>query len=229
MKFTLIEKKQVFPDVTTFVFKPKEKINFVPGQFMHYFLPHPDADDRGTDRYFTIAAPTYEGVIKITTRFAGDEGSSFKRALFEMVVGETIEAEGPEGEFTLDHDPEREYVFIAGGIGITPFRSIILDMDHFGKPMNLTLLYANHDKNIVFKDELEAVTKRNPNFKIVYIMSPEHIDENNIKKYVPDLSKPVFYVSGPEPMVDATVDVLKKLNIESNKIKKDFFPGYKKI
>lgn len=229
MKLTLVEKRNEFSDVITFIFKPDTPFSFKAGQFLHYHLPHSNPDNRGNDRFFTIAAAPYEGVARITTRFASEKGSSFKNALHELKVGDVIEAEGPEGEFTVVEDPSKSYIFIAGGIGITPFRSILLESAHESEPINVILLYANHDQNVLFKDELENLTKTNPNFKIVYVFSPLHIDSDKIRKTVPDLYLPVFYVSGPEPMVNGMVDILKKMNIPGDHIKKDWFPGYKHI
>lgn len=224
MKLVLVDKQNNFDDVTSFFFKPEKEIAFKAGQFMHYNLPHTNPDDRGIERYFTIAAAPYENIIRITTRFS-ENGSSFKAALRKLNVEDAIEADGPEGEFVVD-DPNESMVFIAGGIGITPFRSILLDLEHKNLPFKVTLLYANHDQNIVFKDELENIAKANPNFKIVYVFSPEHVDEKKIREAVADLQTQHFYVSGPEPMVNAIVGTLSAMNISADHIKKDWFPGY---
>ncbi|HEX8931701.1 MAG TPA: FAD-dependent oxidoreductase, partial [Patescibacteria group bacterium] len=123
-------------------------------------------------------------------------------------------------------DPSQEYVFMAGGIGITPFRAMLKQLEHEGKPINVTLLYANRDKNIVYKDELELIAQTNLNFKIHYIFSPEHLDEAKIRAFIPDLQKPLFYVSGPEPMVDQLGELLKKMGIAEEQLQQDWFPNY---
>ena len=225
---TLIKKYNEFPDVVTFIFKSNIPFTFNAGQFLHYTLPHPNPDDRGIHRYFTIAAAPFEEVARITTRFTTIKGSTFKNALHELKVRDILEADGPEGEFVIK-DESKSYVFIAGGIGITPFRSILLELAHKNSPINVTLLYANHDQNIVFKEELENLTKTNPNFKIHYVFSPQRIDEAKIREFVPDLNTPYFYVSGPEPMVNGIIDILKQMEINQDHIKKDWFPGYKEI
>ncbi len=228
MYLKLIEKKQEVPGVTTFIWEPDPTdtpYEFVPGQYAHYVLHHLPTDDRGSDRWFTIAAAPYEKHLQTTTRFTDEKGSSFKKHLKALEVGKWIEISVIEGDFTLN-DPEKDYVFIAGGIGITPYRSIILQLTHDKKPINITLLYANRDENIVFKQELEQIAKDNPNFKIHYILSPEHIDETRVKELIPDISKPIFYVSGPEPMVKALVDMLKKMGIDEDHVKQDEFPNY---
>lgn len=227
MKLTLINKKQETADVTSLVFKPDEELVWQAGQFLHYTLPHPDADERSTERYFTISSAPHEKNVVITTRFAGtDKSSSLKKALFNMKIGEAIEADGLEGDFTLSN-PQETHIFIAGGIGITPYHSILTDLDYRRLPVNVTLLYANKDKNnVVFRSELEALALKHPTFKIHYFYNPERIDEDAIKRIVPDLTKPNFYVSGPEIMVEAFEKMLPAMGIPESHIKKDFFPGY---
>lgn len=225
MKLRLIEKIQETPDVTIFIFTPLEPISWKPGQFIHYVLHHEPTDDRGSDRWFTNSAAPFENQVRITTRFSSDNGSTFKKKLFLLEKGKTIEISNLSGDFIIK-DLDKEYVFIAGGIGITPFRSMIKQFDHEKIKINATLIYSNRDKNIVYKDDLEKAAKNNPNFKIHYVFSPQHIDESKIRELVPNLQKPIFYVSGPEPMVDSLVDLLKKMGISEDHIKGDWFPGY---
>lgn len=225
MKLKLIEKKQETSEVTSFIFTPLEPLTWIAGQFIHYVLHHEPTDERGSDRWFTNSAAPFENHVRITTRFTPDKGSSFKKKLFTLKEGEEIEISFVEGDFTLD-DPNNEYVFIAGGIGVTPFRSILTQLDHEKKPINVTLLYSNRDQNVVYKEELEEIAKNNPHFKIHYIISPEHIDEKKIRELVPDLQKPFFYVSGPEPMVDSLGNTLREMGIAEDRLKQDWFPGY---
>lgn len=225
MKLKLIERKPEVQHVETFVFQPAEPVTWKAGQFFHYVLHHEPTDDRGSDRWFTISSAPYEGVVTITTRFSDEKSSSFKTKLKNLKIGKSIEVSYLEGDFTVE-DPNLEYVFIAGGIGITPFRSIIKQLERERKPINVTLLYANKDENVVFKEELEEIAKNNPNFKIHYVFSPEHIDEEKIKTFVPDIKRPLFYVSGPEPMVESLGNLLKEMGVLEDHIKQDWFPGY---
>jgi ferredoxin-NADP reductase len=225
MKLTLIEKRQETAEVTTFIFQPKEELTWQPGQFLHYVLHHEPTDDRGSDRWFTNAAAPFEKHVRITTRYAGEKGSTFKKKLFNLAIGKNIEVSFVEGDFVVE-DPTQAYVFIAGGIGITPFRSILKQLEHDKQPINVTLLYSNRDQNIVYKDDLEEIAKNNPGFTIHYIFSPEHIDEEKIKHLVPDIQKPLFYISGPEPMVETLGETLKKMGVPESQIKQDWFPGY---
>lgn len=225
MKLKLVEKKQETPDVITFIFSPKEPLSWQAGQYLHYVLHHEPTDNRGSDRWFTNSAAPFEDQIRITTRNSGEKGSSFKKKLFSLIEGKSIEISVIEGDFTLE-DPEQEFVFIAGGIGITPFRSILKQLEHDQKPINVTLLYSNRDQNIVYKEELEQIAKNDPNFKIHYIFSPEHVDEKKIRELISDIQKPIFYVSGPEPMVENIGNTLKSMGVQEDHLKQDWFPGY---
>jgi len=226
MYLQLKEKRQEAEGVVSFIFEPEKPIEWAAGQYIHYVLHHLPTDDRGSDRWFTNSSAPFEKNIRITTRNSGDKGSSFKKKLFSLEVDGWIEISVVEGDFIVE-DPEKNYVFIAGGIGITPYRSILTQLNHDKKPINVTLLYANSDKNVVYKDELEKISKTNPNFKIHYVFSPEHIDEKKISETVPDINTPIFYVSGPEPMVESLVEMLENMGIAKENIKHDSFPGYK--
>lgn len=225
MKLTLLYRKNETPDVESFVFQPSQSVAWQAGQYFHYVLHHRPTDDRGSDRWFTVASAPYEQNVMVTTRFTSEKGSSFKTQLKDFKAGDSIEVSELEGSFTLD-DLTQEYIFIAGGIGITPFRSILLEHDHQGHQPKVTLLYANKNQDVVYKEELEALAKNNPHFKLNYIFSPDHIDEDRIKAAVPDLQKPFFYVSGPEPMVNAMAELLVKIGVPTEHLKRDSFPGY---
>jgi len=224
MKLTLSEKRQETPDVTTFVFEPEQPITWEAGQYLHYTLPHENPDDRGIERWFTVSSAPSKKYPQITTRHS-EKGSTFKTALFNLSVSDTIEADGPEGDFTLP-DSVIDFVFIAGGIGITPFHSILSELDAQGASINGLLLYANRDDQFVFGDELDAIAHRNDGLAIQYVSGDARIDETMIRQCVADLSEPVFYVSGPEPMVAAFVPMLKAMGIPESHIKQDDFPGY---
>jgi ferredoxin-NADP reductase len=225
VKLKLVEKKQETPDVTTFIFDPQEPISWKAGQYLHYVLHHEPTDDRGSDRWFTNSAAPFENHVAITTRYAEGKSSTFKKKLFSLEIGKSIEISNVSGDFTIE-DADKQYVFIAGGIGITPFRSIVKQLEYEKKPVNAVLIYSNRDQNVIYKNEFEEIAKSNPNFKINYVFSPEHIDENKIQEIVPNLSVPIYYVSGPEPMVDAMIEMLKKMGIPETQIKGDWLPGY---
>lgn len=226
MILNLIEKHQEVEGVTSFIFQPEKPVTWTAGQYLSLLIPHENPDNKGIQRYFTISSAPFDKNIQITTRISG---SSFKKALDALPLGGEVEAENIEGDFTLT-DPSGEYVFIAGGIGITPIRSILRQLNHEGRNIAATLIYGNRDDNPVFKNELEELVKHNPRFKVHYLISPEKINEETIRKYSPDLEHSRFYISGPEPMVEALESVfLNDLQIADERTKRDYFPGYTEL
>jgi ferredoxin-NADP reductase len=224
MKVTLIDKRTETVDAITFIFKPERTVTWQAGQYIEYTLPHPDVDDRGIKRWFTISRAPYEQNLSITTRFA-PKSSTFKTALRQLEIGQTVEAGQPEGDFVLT-DPMADYVFIAGGIGITPFRSILQQANYDGQKLKVELLYGNRDDaTTVFKTELETLAKSNPNLVVRYINEPQRIDAATIKA-IADYHAKSFYVSGPEPMVEAFEKLLSDLGIPEEQQHRDYFPGY---
>jgi glycine betaine catabolism B len=228
MKLKLIDKIERTKDIISFIFAPAEELTWQAGQFLHYVLHHEPTDDRGSDRWFTISSAPFEKNVMLTTRLNKEKSSSFKNKLQSLEIGKNIEVSYLEGDFIVE-DPNLNYLFIAGGIGITPYRSIIKQLEFEKNPINITLLYANRDQDVVFKDELESIAKNNPNFKIHYIFSPVHIDENKVKELVPDYQNRIVYVSGPEVMVEALLKMLREMGMPEDKIKGDWFPNYPEI
>jgi ferredoxin-NADP reductase len=192
---------------------------------MHYVLPHPDADDRGTERWFTNSAAPSENHIMISTRIDTEHGSSFKRALQALKPGDEVEADGPEGDFTVE-DESKNYVFVAGGIGITPFRSILTEAHAQNKQLHVHLIYANRDQNIPFDDELKQLAADNPNLTIEYFTAPQTVTSEIIKQRADSLENSMVYLSGPEPMVKSLGAELEQLGLDKARIKLDDFPGY---
>jgi len=228
MKLKFIGSHPVTGNVVSFVFEPEAAITWEPGQYMHYVLPHPQADDRGTERWFTNSAAPSEGRVMISTRIDSEHGSSFKRALLALKAGDEVEADGPEGDFTAE-DESRNYIFVAGGIGITPFRSILQEAHAQGKQLKVDLLYANRDQNIPFQDELEKLTADNPNLKVDYVVQPRSLTAEVIKQHADNTDNPLIYLSGPAPMVKSFAEELKNLGVDEAAVKLDDFPGYEGI
>jgi ferredoxin-NADP reductase len=224
MKLKFAGKKKQLEDVYTFVFEPDKNISWEPGQYLHYELQHPGADDRGEERWFTISAPPYEKNITLTTRFDDDHSSTFKNALRNLKPGTTLQAGEPRGDFLLERDAAR-HIMIAGGIGITPYHSMLLQLDHDGHPLKIDLLYANRDGNFVFDNEFQELAARHPEFKIIKFVGSSYIQESDFKPYLSDKNN-VFYVSGPRPMVEKYQHMLEDLGVEPERVKTDYFPGY---
>lgn len=221
----LTDRKQESPDATSFFFKPDHPITWRAGQFLHYTLPHDFTDQRKISRYFSIASAPFENHVQITTRFMADSGSTFKKSLGRMPLGGIIQADDPEGDFVVN-DPTEDMVWIAAGTGITAFRSILFDLDYRRLPVPVTLLYMNRDSHFIYKDELEAMEREHEEFKIHYFVSPKKVDLAALNKIVKDVKKPIFYISGPEPMVESYEKLLQSLGVLPHHVKTDYLPGY---
>jgi ferredoxin-NADP reductase len=228
MILKFIKKVQNTADCFSFFFELPAPVFFKAGQHMNFTLQHDNPDDRGINRFFTIASAPCEVRIMITTRIAQELPSTFKKALMSMEKGQDITVLPPQGEFIID-DYSKSYVFIAGGIGITPFRAILLDLEHTKKikEMEIFLLYSNRNNDTVFKDELDLLADRNLSFKIRYVISPEVCNIEMLKAVIPDYRDKTYYISGPPGMVKSIAESLAAENIDDSQIKLDFFPGYR--
>lgn len=230
---TLQKKENLAPNVVGFWFKPKPKRTFESGQFLHYTLPHRGSDARGSRRYFSIASSPNESNILLVTKFA-DPSSSFKHALRSMAPGDELSASRPEGTFVLPRDPSVPLVFIAGGIGITPFRSMLQHLLDTGQQRPITLLYAARtEQDLLFRPLLKQA-QQDLQTNIVYVLD-QHTDKPGFEQgpLTPEIiskhtsgRKTLFYISGPEPMVRGIIDQLHKIDVPHRNIRRDYFPGY---
>ena len=225
MKLVFSRKKQEAGDAFSFFFRRPKQLTWQAGQFLAYTIEHPNPDQRGSRHHFTIASTPFEKQIMLTTRMNFQKSSSFKKALYNLSEGQTVEAEGPRGNFVVEHATE-DHVFIAGGIGITPYRAILLDLDQRKLPINGKLFYANRTSEFIYQQELEDIAKRHRNFQIHYFVEPKRITKEAIQRLVPNLPKPLFYICGSQPMVAAMEDMLSGMGVPSNRVKQDYFPGY---
>lgn len=226
MRLTLKEKTSISEDVLRFSFEPEGKIGFKAGQYLRYELDHDDPDERGINRFFTISSAPFEDEIMITTRILKKGGSSFKRRLVNMEPGDDIYAYGPSGDFVVG-DGNRSLLFIAGGIGITPFRSIILDLLNSKVEKDIVLLYSSRDKVIPFEGDLDRVQQSGYSLDVHYVIHPEICDLARIIGEVPDWKERMFYLSGPPGMISSIEASLVGRGVSSQNIKLDYFPGYK--
>lgn len=225
MKLKLINKVKEASDSFSFIFEKPENLSFTPGQFLIYNIKNQNHDDRGEERYFTISSAPFENEIRLTTRFF-ENSSSFKKDLLNLNLGTEIEFKGPEGDFFFDSRFEN-HLFISGGIGITPFRSILLDLQYRELEPNIKLYYANKNAEVVFQDELEELSNRN--FLIEYFIGENKLTTEKIFEDYKVINNCAIYLSGPEPMVEYFSKELLKLGIPEESIKRDYFPGYLNI
>ena len=146
--------------------------------------------------------------------------SAFKQALNALQPGDEIEAHSIEGDFTWETDGS--VVLVAGGIGVTPYRSMLLDRAATGRPIAAHLLYFGRDENFAFRGEFDRLLETHPELRIDYIVG-EPITPDAILVYAPEAAEKTTYLSGPEPMVDAIGDELQARGVV---LKQDWFPGY---
>lgn len=223
----LKEKKQIATNTYDFAFKLNKHISYNAGQYMEWTLGQKNPDSRGSRRYFTLASSPTEENLRIGVRFS-PKGSSFKNSLLNMKEGDQIVASQLSGEFILPKDLSKKLVFLAGGIGITPFRSMIKYLLDTNGKRDIILFYSNKtQEDIVYKDIFnEAFNKLG--IKTVYVNTDMmgYIDEKTIRKQVSDFKERTFYISGPRSMVDSFEKTLKTLGMTGSQIKTDFFPGY---
>lgn len=233
---SLKEKIQIAPDIYSFIFSCNPKFDYLPGQYMEWTLKHDRPDNRGTRRYFTITSSPTEEDLMIGVKFY-EKSSTFKKALMSMNTGDEIMAGGLSGEFTLPKDPNIKLVFIAGGIGITPFRSILKYLIDTKQKRTITLLYTSLIPQEIVYEEIFMQAWKELGTKIVYCVDNVNnfpnwqgrigkIDEIIISEEVPDYKERSFYISGPPSMVSAFKGILTKMGVPINRIKTDYFPGF---
>jgi ferredoxin-NADP reductase len=212
-----------------------EEVDFRPGQYFWVELLDPPYDDgKGPRRHISVVtSPTERGMLGLCTRL---RDSAFKRSLVELPVGTEVEVEQPKGEFALPEDTEPPYVFVAGGIGITVFRSMLRYIDDTGEPYSVTLVYSNRDReSTAFLDELEELDRRADWFRLVATMTqdPEwggearRIDAEMLADVLGgDLSAYSYLVAGPPAMTEGVVETLKSALVPEERILSDRFSGY---
>ncbi len=237
MVITLKSKHAEAANLYDFSFSTPKQLTFEPGQYIEWTFGHDHPDQRGIRRYFTIASAPEEKELHLGVKIAPD-GSSFKKALLAMEPGQQLIVGQVSGDFVLPEDATTKLVFIAGGIGVTPFRSHIQHLIHTKQKRDVVLLYAcATEKDFVYQSIFDQGSKAF-DLKVHYIASDRervakdwsgkvgHIDAKMLHELVPDFSERTFYISGPGAMVAAYTQLLRSLNVPSNQIKTDYFPGF---
>ena len=233
----LAGKNQLAPDVYEFVFSAESPVDFKPGQYMEWTLGHGGSDTRGIRRYFTLASSPSEESVRLGVKFYPN-GSSFKKRLLEMKEGDTAVASQRAGDFVLPKDKKKKLAFIAGGIGITPFRSMVKYLLDTQEQRSIVLLYSNKTPaDTAYKNFFDEAGQK-IGLKTVYAFTGSgtapvsvpgavgKLDAQTIAREVPDYKERMFYLSGPHGMVTAFSDTLREMGVSGGQIKKDYFPGY---
>ncbi len=223
--------------------KPAE-MSFKAGQFMDLtLLSPPETDAEGNTRGFSVNSAPDDPDLTFTTRL---RDTAFKRVLQAMPLQTPVKVEGPFGDFTLHNNPRRPAVFLAGGIGVTPFRSIARWAAHQRLPHRIILFYSNRrPEDAPFLDELAGLASTNPNFTLVATMTQMsrsrrpwggetgYIDRALLDRHLGDirrpesgLSAPIYYLAGPAAMVAAMRGMLNESGIDDDDIRAEEFTGY---
>lgn len=222
-----IKKEQVAKDTYAFYFSARGRSvsfrDFLPGQYIHMYLPIKNENGRGNSRMFTIASsPFEEQHIMIVTRIIQ---SLFKKTLFNLLSTTLVKFYGPSGGFVLHEEEKRQQVFLAGGIGITPFLSMLSYIDQKKLNLRVTLIVSfSTVEDIIYKEKLKEIEKRNRNIKVVYIIG--RISKEVIKKHVPNIKKSLHYIVGPPKMVEDVYEIIEKMDVKSENILTEDFEGY---
>ncbi len=233
-RLQLAEIQKISDRVYNYVFTPDQRFAFVPGQYMEWTLPGVRYDSRGNRRTFTIASSPTEPTVQLGLKYF-EPASTFKKALYDMQPGDTIYASQLAGDFTIRGSETKQLAFIAGGIGITPFRSMIKNATDLGQACDIVLLYiVSQADELAYSDELLAAQAVGiKTYPIVTDLSYKadgvttaKLTQELITKLIPDYSSRAFYVSGSNGMVDATQSYLHSLGIPRRRIKTDHFSGY---
>jgi ferredoxin-NADP reductase/Na+-translocating ferredoxin:NAD+ oxidoreductase RnfD subunit len=225
-KLILKSKEKIADGIYNFRFETNRKINFKPGQYLEWTLGHKNPDLRGNRRYFTIASSPTESDIILGVRFY-EKSSSFKNALLELNPGDRIFAGQLAGDFVLPTDKSKKLVFIAGGIGVTPFRSMIKYMIDTDEKREITLFYSNRNESeVAFKEILDQAKQRGLKINLVITDRDGWVNKEMIERGVPDFRQNLFYISGSRHVVDAFRNMLLDMGVNRGQIKEDFFPGF---
>lgn len=233
----LKEKKEIAAGTVAFYFEKPADFRFSPGQYLVLSLiDPPETDAEGNDRTFSIASAPFEEWLIVATRM---RDTAFKRVLRTLPVGAEINMRGPFGSFVLDHRSTRPAVFLVGGIGITPVRSIVLQTirDKLSRP--LYLFYSNRrPEDAAFLEEIQGAGKTNINYEFIGTMTEMaksrqpwrgetgFISREMIARYVKDFSEPIYYVVGPPGMVMAMRNILSQARVNGDNVRTEEFAGY---
>ncbi|TMJ38349.1 MAG: hypothetical protein E6G87_06600 [Alphaproteobacteria bacterium] len=230
---TLERIEQSAADSYDFIFRSPRKLAFQAGQYLEWTLGLDRPDNRGNRRYFTVASAPTEDSVRLGVKFY-TRSSAFKQALGMMKPGSTIHASQLAGDFTLPADPETKIAFLAGGIGITPFRSMLqyLIDSHESRP--IVVLYGVETPDDVAYRDVLAAAQRELGIRTVLAVArgaargqyPGYIDARLVGLAIPDYLERTFYISGPQAMVKALREKLLAMGVRRSKIKVDYFPGF---
>jgi ferredoxin-NADP reductase len=236
MRATIKEKREVAKGTLLVVFDLLgEEVDFRAGQYFWVTLLDPPYDDeKGPRRHISVVtSPNERGVLGLCTRL---RDSAFKRSLAELPVGAEVEVEEPKGEWALPEETDVPYVFVAGGIGITVFRSMLLHIAEEQLPYRVTLVYSNRDReSAAFLDELLELARGHQNIEVVPTMTDDPGWDGERRRIGPellrdhldgDLAGYRYLLAGPPAMVEAVTEQLREAGIPDAQLRPERFSGY---
>jgi ferredoxin-NADP reductase len=233
----LRSREQVAVDTMAFSFQKPLGFELKAGQFTNLTLSNPSrTDTAGNMRTFSIASPPCEDHLLFATRM---RGTAFKDSLKEMPLGTEVNIAPAMGSFTLHHDSAKPAVLLAGGIGITPFFSMVRQADQARLPHNLYLFYSNRrPEDAPFLEILQTLGKSNRYFRFIGTMTnmdasekewrgeTGYIDREMLSRYLPSLRGPIYYIAGPPSLVAAMRQILNGSGVDENDVRTEEFDGY---
>jgi ferredoxin-NADP reductase len=233
----LVSRQVVAERTIAFRFEKPRDWTFQAGQFLDMtLLASSESDAEGDTRTFSIASAPHEETLMVATRL---RDSAFKRVLTTMPLGGVVTIAGPSGNLTLGPRPYRSAVLLAGGIGITPFRSIVLHAAHEKLPQPLLLFYScRRPEDAPFLQELQGLETMNRNYKLVASMTQMEnshrpwkgetglITQEMLAKHLKDALSPIYYIAGPPEMVQGLRKMVRAMGVAEADIRTEEFAGY---
>jgi ferredoxin-NADP reductase len=233
----LLSRHEVAERTMAFRFEKPSNWTSKAGQALDMTLLKPsETDTEGNTRAFSVASGPHEETLMVATRM---RDTAFKRVLKTMPLGSAVKIEGPFGDLTLHNNAKRTAVFLAGGIGITPFRSMVFRAAKEKLPHRIFLFYSNHrPEDAPFLDELQALEKENPNYKLIASMTEMakshqswngevgRIDKEMLGRYLKDAVSPIYYIAGPPEMVKGLHTMVHEAGVDDDDVRAEEFAGY---
>jgi ferredoxin-NADP reductase len=234
MQATVAEKREVARGTLLVRFAVEDYPDYRPGAYFWVELPERgDNDEKGLRRHISlVTSPTEAGLVGLATRL---RDTAFKRTLAALAVGDEVQVEEPKGSFLLPEDTSVDYVFVAGGIGITVFRSMLRYIADTGAPYRVTLVYSNRDRaSAAFLDELEELEQRIEGLRVILTMTDEpewegetrRLDADVLADVLGGLEDRTFLVAGPPPMAEGVAESLRAAGLPEDRVLSDKFSGY---
>lgn len=233
----LLDRRDVAEGTMAFRFEKPAGWTFKAGQFVDMTLiSPPETDAEGDTRSFSLASAPFEDTLMVATRL---RDTAFKRTLRAMSPGTDVRVEGPFGNLTLHNNPARPAVFMSGGIGITPIRSILENAARQRLPHRIFLFYSNRrPEDAPFLEELTALERENPNYRLIATMTKVEesrrpwrgetgsITRDMLARYLKDAASAIYYITGPGGMVAGLRTVLQSAGVDDDDVRTEEFTGY---